>query len=111
MPLVVRIPGPLRSYTHGAGTVRATGHTLAEVLDDLDRQFPGIIYVPENAEFSVLESCIKWQRPNGESHQLTLRADEIYVLPWGTKIRLEKQIDGTAWRLVASRADRGWPIG
>jgi len=42
MPLVVRIPGPLRSYTHGASTVCATGHTLAEVLDDLDRQFPGI---------------------------------------------------------------------
>jgi hypothetical protein len=27
------------------------------------------------------------------------------VLPWGTKIRLEKQVGGTAWRLVASRAD------
>jgi hypothetical protein len=27
------------------------------------------------------------------------------VLPWGTKIRLEKQTGGTAWRLVASRAD------
>jgi hypothetical protein len=28
-----------------------------------------------------------------------------YVLPWGTKIRLEKQPGGTAWRLIASRAD------
>ena len=27
------------------------------------------------------------------------------MLPWGTKIRLEKQTGGTAWRLVASRAD------
>ena len=27
------------------------------------------------------------------------------MLPWGTKIRLEKQIHGAAWRLVASRAD------
>ena len=33
------------------------------------------------------------------------RASEIYVLPWGTKIRLEKQPGGTAWRLIASRAD------
>src|SRR5579863_5515687 len=71
----------------------------------IDRRFPDIYYVPENAEFRVLDGRIKWQRPNGESHQLTLRADETYVLPWGTKIRLEKQIDGTAWRLVASRAD------
>jgi len=71
----------------------------------IDRQFPDIVYVPENADFSVLEGSISWQRPNGTSHKLTLRADQTYVLPWGTKIRLEKQIDGTAWRLVASRAD------
>ena len=71
----------------------------------LDRRFPNIYYVPENAEFSVLEGSVKWQLFYGQSHQLTLRADETYFLPWGTKIRLEKQIDGTAWRLVASRAD------
>ena len=71
----------------------------------VDRRFPNIYYVPENAEFSVLEGSVKWQLFYGQSHQLTLRADETYFLPWGTKIRLEKQIDGTAWRLVASRAD------
>ena len=27
------------------------------------------------------------------------------MLPWGTKIRLQKQHGGTMWRLVASRAD------
>ncbi len=70
-----------------------------------DRRFSDIFYVPENAEFSVREGCVKWQRPNGETHQLTLRACETYMLPWGTKIRLEKQTGGTAWRLVASRAD------
>jgi hypothetical protein len=71
----------------------------------IDRHFPNICYVPENAEFSVLEGSVKWQLSGGHSHQLTLRAGETYFLPWGTKIRLEKQIDGTAWRLVASRAD------
>ncbi len=71
----------------------------------VDRQFTGVYYVPENAEFSVLEGRIQWQLPDGGSHHLTLRADEAYVLPWGTKIRLEKQIDGTQWRLLASRAD------
>jgi sulfur-carrier protein len=38
----VNIPGPLRSYTRGAGSVQAAGRTLAEVLEDLERQFPGI---------------------------------------------------------------------
>jgi len=71
----------------------------------IDRRFPDIFYVPEYAEFSVRDGFVKWQRPNGQTHQLTLRACDIYVLPWGTKIRLEKQTGGTAWRLVASRAD------
>jgi hypothetical protein len=71
----------------------------------VDSRFPGILYVPENADFNVLESSITWPLPDGCTHKLTLRADDIYVLPWGTKIRLEKQIHGTAWRLVASRAE------
>ena len=38
----VRIASPLRSYTGGAAKVAADGATLAEVLADLDRRFPGI---------------------------------------------------------------------
>ena len=38
----VRIPTPLRSYTAAAKVVEADGATVAEVLADLDRQFPGI---------------------------------------------------------------------
>ena len=37
----VLIPTPLRSYTHEA-QVEAGGATVAEVLIDLDRRFPGI---------------------------------------------------------------------
>jgi molybdopterin converting factor small subunit len=37
----VLIPTPLRSYT-GQAWVEANGATLAEVLADLDRQYPGI---------------------------------------------------------------------
>ena len=38
----VRIPTPLRSYTGERSQVEAEGATVAEVLDDLDRQFPGL---------------------------------------------------------------------
>ncbi len=38
----VRIPDPLRSYTNHAKTAHAQGATLADLLADLDRQFPGI---------------------------------------------------------------------
>ncbi len=37
----VVVPTPLRSYT-GRREVEATGETLAALLVDLDRQFPGI---------------------------------------------------------------------
>lgn len=37
----VVIPSSLQSYT-GASRVQARGATLAEVLDDLERQFPGM---------------------------------------------------------------------
>ena len=38
----VLIPQSLLSYTGGQDRVAATGTTLAELLDDLDGQFPGI---------------------------------------------------------------------
>jgi molybdopterin converting factor small subunit len=38
----VLIPTPLRSYTREQRLVEANGATLADVLADLDRQYPGI---------------------------------------------------------------------
>ncbi len=38
----VMIPSPLRSYTSERPEVEASGATLAAVLDDLDRRYPGI---------------------------------------------------------------------
>ncbi|HEY2772633.1 MAG TPA: MoaD/ThiS family protein [Candidatus Binatia bacterium] len=38
----VMVPTMLRSYTAGAAVVDASGSTLAELLDDLDRLHPGI---------------------------------------------------------------------
>lgn len=37
----VIVPTQLRSYTAGRAEVEASGATLAAVLADLDRQFPG----------------------------------------------------------------------
>ena len=38
----VLIPTPLRSYTGGASEISGGGATLAALLADLDRQYPGI---------------------------------------------------------------------
>lgn len=42
MPVLVRIPTPLRAITKGAGEVHAKGANVAELLEDLERQFPGL---------------------------------------------------------------------
>jgi len=38
----VRIPTPLRRVTNGAAEVSASGSTVREMIEDLERQFPGI---------------------------------------------------------------------
>ena len=42
MPVTVRIPTPLRSLTKGNAEVQATGDTVTGLVDDLERQFPGL---------------------------------------------------------------------
>jgi sulfur-carrier protein len=42
MSVTVRIPSPLRTLTKGAEEVAAGGKTVGDVVNDLERQYPGI---------------------------------------------------------------------
>ncbi len=42
MSVEVHVSTHLHSYTHGESVVEAKGSTLAEVMADLDRRFPGL---------------------------------------------------------------------
>jgi len=42
MPVRVRIPTPLRTITNGAAEVSAKGTDVRELIEDLERQFPGL---------------------------------------------------------------------
>jgi molybdopterin synthase sulfur carrier subunit len=42
MPILVRIPTPLRRLTNGVSEVKAEAKDVAGLIDDLERQFPGI---------------------------------------------------------------------
>jgi sulfur-carrier protein len=77
----VLIPGALRSYT-GQGKTEASGSTLADVLADLDRRYPGI-------RFRMIDEQDRIRRHirifvNGEqAHDLSwsLRAtDEVVIV-------------------------------
>src|SRR5262249_9097213 len=70
----------------------------------VDHRYPDVFYVPESAAFHVREGYIGWMH-NGEPQRITMRVGDVYVLPSGYRVRLEKQTSGTAWRLVGTRAD------
>lgn len=42
MPVLVRIPTPLRSLAKGQSDVQAKGDTIMDLIEDLERQFPGL---------------------------------------------------------------------
>jgi molybdopterin converting factor small subunit len=42
METIVRIPTPLRTLTGGADEVNASGATVGEVIEDLEKKHPGI---------------------------------------------------------------------
>lgn len=69
----------------------------------VDRTYSSVLYVPEDTYFNVREGFIRWNR-EGSAQQLTLCAGNVYVLPSGYKIQLEKQPGGSSWRLVGSLA-------
>ena len=42
MPVLVRIPTPLRSLTKGSAEIQAKGDTIDSLVSDLERQYPGL---------------------------------------------------------------------
>jgi molybdopterin synthase sulfur carrier subunit len=42
METIVRIPTPLRTLTGGADEVTASGKTVGDIIEDLERKHPGI---------------------------------------------------------------------
>lgn len=42
MAIKVRIPTPLRKLTNGSDEVTATGRNVAEIIEDLEKNYPGL---------------------------------------------------------------------
>ncbi len=94
---------------------KATFTQALEILGELaearpegyavDRRHASVIYVPENAEFHVQGGYVRWPQDGGEGHhQLNLSAEQVYVLPSGYRVWLEKQKGGANWRLIGAVA-------
>ncbi len=67
----------------------------------IDRNYPSVIYIPENAKATLVERCIKWTK-EGREHRISLSPDQVYIAPSGYKIRLEKHPAAPSWRLIGT---------
>jgi phosphoenolpyruvate carboxykinase (diphosphate) len=99
--------------------VRRLGHTFAEATAlnrdrmDLkpegyavDKQYPDILYVPEDAEFDLHTQRVFWGGGNAEKGRgIKLMPGRTYVRPSGYKVRMEKPGPNRAWRLVGTVAE------
>jgi hypothetical protein len=99
--------------------IEETPHTLADVLKThadgvvpqaegyaIDRHYPDILYVPEDAHFTLQPLEVRWKR-GGQEESLPLEPDKSYLLPSGYRVELLAPTAGNdeCWRLVGTRGD------
>mmetsp|Transcript_106635 Transcript_106635/g.318736 ORF Transcript_106635/g.318736 Transcript_106635/m.318736 type:complete len:1149 (-) Transcript_106635:64-3510(-) len=66
----------------------------------VDRKFPDVIYIPEDAVASIETGRVSW--PGGE---VVLVPDTVYVHPSGYQISLKQHLDKKGWHIVGTVAE------
>ena len=97
--------------------VKRMGHSFAEVSSlykdsielkpegfAVDKKYPDIIYVPEDARFDLHEQKISWAGGKA-GNTIKLLPGKIYVRPSGYKVQMEKPGANRSWRLVGAVAE------
>lgn len=77
----VFIPTPLRSYTGDRSEVEATGTTLADVMADLDRRYPGIRFRMVDEQDAIRRHIRVWVNKD-EARRLDVpvkETDEVII--------------------------------
>ncbi|MCH3923639.1 MAG: hypothetical protein LKE30_01785 [Bacteroidales bacterium] len=69
-----------------------------------DKNYKNIYYLPENTDFNVPHQDISWKNVSGE-HHLKLLPNNLYILPNGSKFRMEKYSGAANYRLVETVGD------
>ncbi|MDR1951324.1 MAG: hypothetical protein LBP96_03740, partial [Bacteroidales bacterium] len=78
-------------------TIRPEGYGI-------DKKIDSIFYVPEDADFDMVTQTISWTL-NGEKKQIKLLPKRHYILPNGSKFRVERVPDMNHYRLIESIAE------
>ncbi len=98
-------------------SLRYNGRTIDDIARDysqfvelkpegygVDRHYPELIYIPENAFASLVEQRIRWER-NGQSHEIPLLPSQVYIAPSGYQLRMEKHPAAPSWRIVGTAGE------
>ncbi|MFA9371800.1 MAG: hypothetical protein ACERIH_08830 [Labilibaculum antarcticum] len=70
----------------------------------VDKEYPDIYYINENANIDVYESKINWEN-DGEKQSIRLVPNRYYVHPSGYKMHMEKHPSAPSWRLVSTASE------
>lgn len=65
----------------------------------VDRFYPNLIYVREDARASLFDRSIRWS-VDGVEHAIPIERDKVYMAPSGYKVMMEKHPCAPSWRLV-----------
>ena len=98
----------MNSYAPGRGRTFAEALEIlgdsVDVFSDgwaMDKRYPNIIYVNENAYFSLKTQRISWDK-NGEEKSIRLAPGNTYISPYGYKIEMMRPHEQRRWRLVGT---------
>jgi sulfur-carrier protein len=80
--VAVRLAALLHSYSQGIAAVPASGGTLGDVLDDLDRRFPGIRFriIDERNHLRRHMRCFINDRDVRDLQAPVCDGDEVYIV-------------------------------
>lgn len=67
----------------------------------VDRQYPQLVYVCEDAIASLYDRTIRWS-VDGQSFAIPLEQNKIYMAPSGYKVKMEKHPCAPSWRLIGT---------
>lgn len=97
----------VRRLEHSFGEMVSLYGDLMDVKPEgyaVDKTFPDIIYVQEDAHFDLQRQTVKWVNSGGEQ-KIKLLPGRAYVRPSGYKVHMEMPTGARKWRLVGSAAE------
>ena len=65
----------------------------------IDKKYPDVVYIPENADIDVEKSSVSWKYKN-KDYSLKLSPNKVYVHPTGHKFQLVKHPTQAMWRII-----------